>query len=546
MTDSPTTGQLPVLVVDDDAATRGLIALALRRAGLEVLVAPSGPTALEIIENERIGVVCCDVGMPEMSGIEVVRALRSRPETATLPIILVTGSGDEQSVIEGLDAGADDFLTKPVRLDELIARVRAHLRTQAAWSGILQEELRVRSGVVAALGALTLSTVPEETAQAVVAELSARTDSDFVSVAQVTGSGRMQELATYNRRDGVRRGGDVFPADLAGYLLGRARGGPWVDVVRTSGPATPTESLAAANLELVASAPIFAGDDLVGLLSIGVAPDDTQSSSSRQARLLAAAIDYASVLNAVAGPAIAGRRDAAALRTRLESVLEHRAFHPVFQPIVEVETGIVVGFEALTRFDDGVRPDVRFAEAASAGLAAPFELAAVTMALEEAPGLPRDTFLSINVSPHTVIDRTSEFRDVLAETDRSIVVELTEHVPIDDYAVLRAALEELGPHTQVAVDDAGAGYASLRHILELRPSFAKIDMSLVRGIDADDLRQALAAGLNFYALRTGCRLIAEGVETQAEADALRRLGIEYAQGYLYGRPARVGGTGDGE
>ena len=266
--------------------------------------------------------------------------------------------------------GADDFLAKPVRLDELIARVRAHLRTQAAWSGILQEELRVRSGVVAALGALTLSTVPEETAEAVVTELSARTDSDFVSVAQVTGAGHMQELATFNRRDGVRRGGDVFPLDLATYLLGRARGGPWVDVVRSAGPAEPTASLAAANLELVANAPIFAGDALVGLLTIGVAPDDTQQSSSRQAKLLAAAIDYASVLNAVAGPAIAGRRDAAELRTRLESVLESRAFHPVFQPIVEVETGVIVGFEALTRFDDGVRPDVRFAEADGAGLAA--------------------------------------------------------------------------------------------------------------------------------------------------------------------------------
>ena len=90
----------------------------------------------------------------------------------------------------------------------------------------------------------------------------------------------------------------------------------------------------------------------------------------------------------MAGPAIAGRRDAAELRTRLESILESRAFHPVFQPIVEVETGIIVGFEALTRFDDGVRPDVRFAEADGAGLAALLEIAAVTMALEEAPGCP--------------------------------------------------------------------------------------------------------------------------------------------------------------
>ena len=97
----------------------------------------------------------------------------------------------------------------------------------------------------------------------------------------------------------------------------------------------------------------------------------------------------------------------------------------------------------------------------------------------------------------------------------------------------------MGEHVQVAVDDAGAGYASLRHILELRPAFAKLDISLVRGINADELRQALAAGLSYYALQTGCRLIAEGVESQAEADTLLRLGIEFAQGYLYGRPEPI-------
>ena len=88
----------------------------------------------------------------------------------------------------------------------------------------------------------------------------------------------------------------------------------------------------------------------------------------------------------------------------------------------------------------------------------------------------------------------------------------------------------------LAVDDAGSGYSSLRHILELRPTYAKLDISLVHGIDADDLRQALAAGLQYFARKTGCRLIAEGVETSEEADVLQRLGIEFAQGYLFGQP----------
>jgi DNA-binding response OmpR family regulator len=218
----PAAPKVSILVVDDDADLRGLIALALRRAGLSVLEANDGEMALSIIATEVIGVVVCDVGMPGMSGIEVVRELRARPETSTLPVILMTGSADEHSVVAGLEAGATDFLAKPIRLDELVARVRAHLRTQSAWWNVLQDELALRSGVVAALGSLTLSAVPEETAEAVVQEIARRTDSGFVSVAQVSDQERMQELATFSRRDGIRRGGETFSPELAGYLLGRA------------------------------------------------------------------------------------------------------------------------------------------------------------------------------------------------------------------------------------------------------------------------------------------------------------------------------------
>jgi EAL domain-containing protein (putative c-di-GMP-specific phosphodiesterase class I)/DNA-binding response OmpR family regulator len=539
MSEGSAPAKVSILVVDDDAELRGLIALALRRAGLLVLEAGTGQAALDLIEAEVVGVVVCDVSMPGMSGIEVVQKLRRRSEASTLPVILMTGSGDEHGVVAGLEAGATDFLVKPVRLDELVARVRAHLRTQTAWTNLLQDELALRSGVVAALGSLTVSGVPEETAEAVVSEISRRTDSAFVSVAQLSDHGRMQELATFNRRDGIRRGGETFSPDRAGYLLSRARGGPWVDAVTPVGPGEATAALRNADLELVAAAPIFSGDELVGLLSIGGSADASRSARDRSARLLSAAIDYASVLSAIAGSSIAGRLEASAQRARLESILGGREFHPVFQPIVVVETLDVVGFEALTRFDDGMRPDLRFGEASRAGLGAEFELAAIEVAVEQLDNLPPG-FFSLNISPSSVIDRADDVREaLLASAHRTTVVELTEHVMIEDYDELRAALGSLGSHVEVSVDDAGAGFASMRHILELRPTFAKLDMSLVRGIDEDDLRQALAAGLNYFALRTGCQLIAEGVETQAEADTLQRLGIDYGQGYLYGRPQRL-------
>jgi EAL domain-containing protein (putative c-di-GMP-specific phosphodiesterase class I) len=270
-------------------------------------------------------------------------------------------------------------------------------------------------------------------------------------------------------------------------------------------------------------------------LTIGITGETGEPPLVRRAKLLAATIDYANVLSKSAGSAFADRRDVAATRARLEHVLTAHEFKPVFQPIVQLGRSIV-GFEALTRFDDGSRPEVRFAEAADAGLGPEFELATIRAALDGAGRLPAGAFLSINVSPSFVLSGDRRFQQLIEETTRPLVLELTEHAPIDDYRLVREALAKLGD-VGLAVDDAGAGYASLRHILELQPTYAKLDISLVRGIDGDDLRQALAAGLQYFAGKIGCRLIAEGVESREEAGALHRLGIEFAQGYLFGRPA---------
>jgi EAL domain-containing protein (putative c-di-GMP-specific phosphodiesterase class I) len=178
---------------------------------------------------------------------------------------------------------------------------------------------------------------------------------------------------------------------------------------------------------------------------------------------------------------------------------------------------------------------VRFAEALEGGLGTEYELATIRAALEFGTRLPDHVFISINVSPEFVLHGDRRFRELLKGAGRPLVLELTEHVPIDDYRRVRTALGKLGD-VGLAVDDAGAGYASLRHILELRPTYAKLDISLVHGIDGDDLRQALAAGLQYFASKTGCRLIAEGVESRAEAAVLTRLGITFGQGDLFGRP----------
>jgi EAL domain-containing protein (putative c-di-GMP-specific phosphodiesterase class I)/DNA-binding response OmpR family regulator len=530
--------EAPILVVDDDAAMRALVAIALRRAGFDVLEAASGEAALGVVESEAISLVILDVGLSGISGTDVVRALRARPQTATLPVILLTGSGDEETLVEGLGAGADDFLRKPVRLDELVARVRAHLRSRAAWSSAIEEELHNRSAVVEVLGHLTLSPVPEEAAETVVAELARRTACDFIAITQLGRGDRLRELATYNRIAGVRGGGALVGPNISHDLVARARQGPWVEDVAPPADDVRTTAFSAADLALSAGAPIYAGDELVGLLSLGVSREGQRPTPARKSSLLAAAIDFASILSAVAGPALADRRDIAELQSRLKHALTALEFHSVFQPIVDLDSLAIVGYEALTRFTDGTRPDLRFTEAASVGLGHDYELAAIEAALAGASDLPEEAFLTLNMSPGLVLESGRRLRKLIGGTTRRLILELTEHVPIDDYAALRKAIGTLG-NVELGVDDAGAGYASLRHILELRPTFAKLDISLVRGIETDELRQALVAGLVYFALRSGCNLVAEGVESEGEASVLRQLGVEFAQGFLFGRPEPI-------
>ena len=212
----------------------------------------------------------------------------------------------------------------------------------------------------------------------------------------------------------------------------------------------------------------------------------------------------------------------------------------VFQPIMELEDHRVVGMEALARFEPGDDPwpvERWFIEAVEVGLGPDLELACARTALESIGLLPPNAYLSLNVSHGTA--ESQELLEVLATTDPSrVVVEITEHEAVTDYERLTQALHrlrELG--SRVAIDDAGAGFASLRHILLIAPEIIKIDVSLTANIDSDPRRRALAAALISFAEEMSIEVIAEGVETEDEHAALEVLGVRLGQGFYLGRPA---------
>lgn len=222
----------------------------------------------------------------------------------------------------------------------------------------------------------------------------------------------------------------------------------------------------------------------------------------------------------------------AGVRDRTTGAISGRGRTLVLQPIVDVLTGAADGVEALARFDSVHGPDVWFAQAEPVGLRLQLELAAARSALAALARPGHAGYLSLNLSAEAIV--SDGFQTIMAAVDpRDLVIEITEHAAVDDYEALATALRRhRAAGLRIAVDDAGAGYASLRHILKLRPDFIKIDLSLVRDIHLDPVRQALVTALVTFASTVGAVLVAEGVEAQAELDMLVGLGVRHMQGYL--------------
>ena len=369
-----------VLLVDDDPAISRLLELVFTDAGFHTVLAASAEAALERIDRGGIAGVVLDNHLPGMSGVDLIRVLRGRQATLTLPVLLLTGDDQLTARIGGLEAGATDYVVKPFEPAELVARFDAHMRATAAW----EERLAAQ---------------------------------------QAQPSAAEEEVE--------RRRADLF------------------------------------------------------------------------------------------------------------AVVVDRAFFPVFQPLVVLAGGGVVGYEALTRFHDKASPQERFNEAARLGLGADLELATIEAAVHAARELRDERFLSLNVSADLIVNHGPALQKVLAGRDREVVLELTEHEAVDDYERLRAALTRFDPTVQLSVDDAGAGFASLRHVVMLEPAYVKLDRSWVTDIDADRTRQAMVAGLTHFARQTGSQLVAEGIETEAERATLEHLEVELGQGYLFGAPART-------
>jgi EAL domain-containing protein (putative c-di-GMP-specific phosphodiesterase class I) len=248
-------------------------------------------------------------------------------------------------------------------------------------------------------------------------------------------------------------------------------------------------------------------------------------------------------------------RDDAELSARAEARQRRRSFvgmvmagevSSVYEPIVDVATKTVFGYEALARGPVNTEfhsPLALFTTAEEETLVFELDCLCRRSGLDGAVGLPSDTTLFLNVRPTTIHDPNFRPEALIRTLEKSklrpsdVVFEISEKESIANFEVFREIRDEyrkLG--FRFAVDDTGAGYASLQAVIELEPDFIKVDRALITGVDTDPARQALLKALHTMASGIGAKIIAEGLDTLEELETLGELQIPFGQGWLFGHP----------
>jgi diguanylate cyclase (GGDEF)-like protein len=235
------------------------------------------------------------------------------------------------------------------------------------------------------------------------------------------------------------------------------------------------------------------------------------------------------------------------LLLELQNIIAHKQIEAVFQPIVSLTEGTVLGYEALSRGPQNSslhRPDSLFQAAAEFNLVWELEYLCRTKALEKAQEVISNNLIFINVDPKIFYDSrfqkgyTKELIAQLSADVGNVIFEITEKTAIEDYTNFRKALDNYKSQGyKIAIDDTGSGYSGLRLLAQSYPHFIKVDMELIRGIDKDNVKQAMLKALYDFSLVTNSQIIAEGIETANELATLINLGIPYGQGYFLRKPS---------
>jgi predicted signal transduction protein with EAL and GGDEF domain len=564
-----------VLVCDDDANVRMLTRRCLEADGMQVVEAASGADAVELFLESRPDLVFLDVEMPGMSGLEVCRRLRAMPQGESIPIMIVTGSDDRQSIDDGYEAGATQYKTKPVNWSLLSRDVQYMLRASNAFNALKRQEDRLR--YLAYFDPLT--NLPNRRSfteqlnrilkQARVQNTNAALlfiDLDnFKRINDSIGHGRGDRLLVEIAR---RLTLELRQEDAISYMsdrdeyehdgsteIARLGGDEFTVVLSDIDNMSDVEAVARRVLQrlsepipLQTHKPVVTPSIGIAIFPVDGADPDTLVRNADTAMYAAKAQGrscyrfYNEQMNALAVEHLK-------LEEELRDSIQQGNLELYYQPQVDTQSGRITSLEALIRWPHKQRGMVMPGEfipvAERTGLIADLgdwimQEAARQSSAWESAGL-KGFRICINVSPLQFnqphfVDSVERFLKDTGMSPDKLEFELTESAIMTDAATnieRLTALKKLG--IKLAVDDFGTGYSSLNYLRRFPIDTLKIDQSFVSDVtnaDGEGIVDAILA----LARTLGLQVIAEGVETEEQVNYLMERHCDMLQGYYFSHP----------
>jgi diguanylate cyclase (GGDEF)-like protein len=541
-----------LLLVDDDAMNRDALARRLTRSGYKVLTADGGATALRMIREHRIDAVLLDVMMPGLSGIETLRQLRQSRSVADLPVIMCTAKDESDDMVEALDLGANDYVTKPVDFAVALARIRTHVMTRRAdpLTGLPNRVLFMDR-----LERLLASSQAAGTGFAVLFLDIDRFKIINDSLGHVAGDELLVEIA--KRLESSLRASDTVARFEGNHTLARMGGDEFT--VLLDGIGDGDRALAIANRLCAAVAQPFQlqGREVVTSISVGLV---VSANRYQRAEDMVRDADTAMYRAKELGKArcevfdtsmLTAAEERLGLEQDLRRALERQELELYYQPIVSLSESRLTGFEALLRWNHPVRGLVLPAKfipvAEDTGVIVPIGTWVLHEACrqlrrwdEEFPAA-RDLVVNVNLSARqcTHPDLLQEVRRILDDTGVApsrLKLEITEGVVLEHSEVVGNVLRELRTlGVQLGLDDFGMGYSALSYLQNFPFQTIKIDRAFVSDMESGSNTEIIRA---IVTLAEGLAMdvTAEGIETADQVNRLQGLSCEFGQGYYFDKP----------
>lgn len=559
-----------IVIAEDESDIRANLSRLLRIEGYEVWAAANGREALALVQEHLPDLLLSDVMMPEMTGHQLLQALRLNPQTAHIPAILLTARADRHDVREGMNLGADDYLTKPFQRDELLASIRSRL-DRSAMQRLAAQRLAVQARRLVHYDPVT--DLPNRTHFQLLLEDAIKVSGDggqgpalwvvaldnMAEMAQVLGTSPLDDCLRQLSRRLEELGSDVAD-DLAARSTVARLGDDKLVMMLSALPQLPDIDALARRLQQDMEAPIAVeGSEHFPSISVGAC---VRPAHVTGAEILIGQLELALLAaRGQPGQRVASYQalatDELSTRFRLHNdvhrAVERGELEAFFQPQVHAQDGQAVGFEALMRWrhpELGLVSPARFIPIAEDnGRIVPMGAWMMLNACLQArrwddqlpPGTPRMR-VAVNLSSRQfmeprLIDDVEAALDISGLEPERLELEITEGTAMHDLQYTLTQLKRfkaLG--LRLAIDDFGTGYSSLAYLKRFPLDVLKIDQSFVRQLCTDREDQAIARAVIGLAHSLGLSVIAEGVETPEQHQLLLAMGCEEIQGYLHGRP----------